>query len=162
MNLHTWYKLPSLYQSWVIGPDSLYCGKWWKISKSRHDLDLAPAMPNIELDRDIFIYYNIFEFHIPINFLACTKVSLYWGKWRKISKSRHDLDLAPAMPNIELVRDIFIYYNIIEFHVPRWITFWVIVQKHTNTHTHTHTWMHTQTRVLYSCILRKRNYNNLL
>ena len=35
------YKLPSLYQSRVMGPDSLYCGKWRKISKSRSDLDHA-------------------------------------------------------------------------------------------------------------------------
>ena len=26
----------------VMGPDSLYCGKWKKLSKSRHDLDLGP------------------------------------------------------------------------------------------------------------------------
>ena len=39
-------------------PDSLYCGKWRKISKSRLDLDLGPAMPNIELVRVIFIYYK--------------------------------------------------------------------------------------------------------
>ena len=47
-----------------MGPDSLYCGKWRKISKSRHDLDLGPAMPNIELARDIFIYYDVFKFRI--------------------------------------------------------------------------------------------------
>ena len=28
-------------QSRDIGPDSLYCGKWRKISNSRHDLDLG-------------------------------------------------------------------------------------------------------------------------
>ena len=62
--------------------------------------------------------------------------SLYRGKWRKISKSHRDLDLDPTMPIIELIRDIFIYYKVFEFHVARSITFWVIVQ---NTHTHTHT-----------------------
>ena len=41
----------------------------------------------------------------------------------KISKSRSDLDLGRTMPNIELVRDIFIYYNVFQFHVPRLITF---------------------------------------
>ena len=30
----------------------------------------------------------------------------------------NDLDLDPIMPNIELVRVIFIYYNILNFHVP--------------------------------------------
>ena len=49
---------------------------------------------------------------LNISFLASTKVelwdvmsydSVYCGKWRKISKSRRDLDLGLAMPNIELV-----------------------------------------------------------
>ena len=55
---------------------------------------------------------------LNINFLACTKVelwvcidSLYCGKWRKISKSNHDLDLGPTMPIIKLVRVIFICYD---------------------------------------------------
>ena len=65
---------------------------------------------------------------LNISFLASTKRvtgpnSLYCGKWRKISKSHHDLDLDPTMPIIELVRDIFIYYNVFEFHVARSITF---------------------------------------
>ena len=60
-----------------MGPDSLYCGKWRKylnecvnlrkISKSCCDLDLGPAMPNIEIVRVILIYYNVFKFHIPID-----------------------------------------------------------------------------------------------
>ena len=45
-----------------MGPDSLYCGKWRKISKSRRDLDFGPKMPSIELVRFIFIYYNVFKF----------------------------------------------------------------------------------------------------
>ena len=56
--------------------------------------------------------------------------SLYCGKWRKISKSRRDLDLGPTMPNIELVRVIFIYYNVFKFQVPRSISFCIIVQTH--------------------------------
>ena len=43
----------------VEGPDSLYCGKWRKISKSHSDLDLDSTMPNIKLVRDIFIYYSL-------------------------------------------------------------------------------------------------------
>ena len=39
---------------------------------------------------------------LNISFQACTKV----GKWRKISKSHHDLELDPTMPIIELVQDI--------------------------------------------------------
>ena len=69
---------------------------------------------------------------------------LYCSKWRKISKSCCDLDLGPTMPNIELVRVIFIYYKVFKFHVPRSIFFRVIVQKHTHTETHTHT--HTYRR----------------
>ena len=47
-------------------------------------------------------------------FLTCAKAeiySMYCGKWRKISKSSRDLDLDRTMPNVELVRAIFIYYN---------------------------------------------------
>ena len=44
---------------------SLYCGKWRKISKSHHDLDLDPTMPIIKLDIDILVYYNLFKFHGP-------------------------------------------------------------------------------------------------
>ena len=60
------------------------------------------------------------------NFLACIKVEL-WDqtvcKLRKILKSCHDLDLGQAMPNIKLVRVIFIYYNVFKFHAPRSIPF---------------------------------------
>ena len=41
--------------------------------------------------------------------------SLYCGKWRKILKSCPDLDLDQTMPNVELVRAIFIYYYIFKF-----------------------------------------------
>ena len=41
-------------QSCDIGLDSLYCGKWRKISKSRCDLDLDRTMSNVELVRAIF------------------------------------------------------------------------------------------------------------
>ena len=51
-----------LYQSGVIGPDSLYCGK---LLKAYSDLDLDLMMLNIELVRAIFIYYNVFQFHVP-------------------------------------------------------------------------------------------------
>ena len=47
-----------------MGLDSLYCGKWRKISKSRRDLDLDRTMPNVELVRAIFIYYSMFKFHV--------------------------------------------------------------------------------------------------
>ena len=48
-----------------------------------------------------------------------------------------DLDLDPTKLNIELVRAIFIFYNVFQFRVPRSISFRVIVQKHTHTHKHT-------------------------
>ena len=90
---------------------------------------------------------------LHISFLACTKVELwdlkfvFCSKWRKISKLYRDLDLGPTMPNIDLVRDIFIYYNVFKFHVPGSISFRVIVQKHTqgNTLKETHTQKHTHT-----------------
>ena len=47
-----------------MGPDSLYCGKWRKTSKSRSDLDLDLTMRKIEVVRDIFINNNVFEFHV--------------------------------------------------------------------------------------------------
>ena len=56
MNRHTYSHLPNMCQSWDIGLDSLNCGKWRKISKSRRDLDLDRTMPNVELIRAIFIY----------------------------------------------------------------------------------------------------------
>ena len=65
---------------------------------------------------------------LNISFLACTKVESLdqavcnVDYWRKILKSRSDLDLCPTMPNIELVRDIFIY-NVFKFNIPRSITF---------------------------------------
>ena len=53
-------------QSRYTGLDSLYCGKWGKISKSHRDLDLDRTMPNVELVRAIFKYYNMFK-------LSCTQ-----------------------------------------------------------------------------------------
>ena len=62
---------------------------------------------------------------LNISFLACTSVEL-WDlsvcfavNGEKNFKSHSDLDLGPTMPNIELVRDIFIYNNVFKFHVPR-------------------------------------------
>ena len=66
---------------------------------------------------------------LNISFLACTKVEVWDLIIRiavngvKILKSRHDLDLGPGMPNIELVRDIFIYYEVLKFRIHRSITF---------------------------------------
>ena len=59
-----------------MGLDSLYCGKWRKISKSRRDLDLDWTMPNVELFQAIFTYYNMFKFKWiePLFFeLSCTQ-----------------------------------------------------------------------------------------
>ena len=57
-----------------MGLDSLYCGKWRKISKSRHDLDLDRTMPNVELIRAIFILCSSFKSIEPLFFeLSCTQ-----------------------------------------------------------------------------------------
>ena len=56
----------------------------------------------------------------------------------KNSKSCRDLDLGPAMPNIELVRDIFIYNDILKFHRSKTRKRGNMeTQKHGNTETHT-------------------------
>ena len=50
----------------------------------------------------------------------------------------NDLDLGLTMPNIELVRDFFIY-NVFRFHVPRSIFFSYRVKlTHTNMNAHKH------------------------
>ena len=59
-------------QSCDKGLDSLYCGKWRKMS--HHDLDLDRTMPNLEIVRAIFIYYNMFKWFEPLFFeLSCTQ-----------------------------------------------------------------------------------------
>ena len=63
--------------------------------------------------------------------------SLYFGKWRNISKSHYDLDLHRTMSNVELVRATFKYYNMFKFQVHGTIIFLVIM--YTDTHTHTDT-----------------------
>ena len=59
------------------------------------------------------------------------------------------------MPNIELVRVIFIYYKVFKFHVPGSIPFSgkTEMQKHGITETHADS-------DEYSCILQKRIYKN--
>ena len=59
---------------------------------------------------------------LNIRFLAHTKVelyigpdSLYCGKWGKFLNAYSDLDLDPTKLNIELVRAIFICYNVFQF-----------------------------------------------
>ena len=69
--------------------------------------------------------------------------SLYCGKWRKIFQSSRDLDLDRTMPNVELVRAIFIYYIMFKFQVDCTIIFLVIVYTDTHTHTETHTHRNT-------------------
>ena len=70
---------------------------------------------------------------LDYNFLPCAKAEikgldiLYCGKFRKGSKSCPDLDLDRTMPNVKLLCDIFKYYNISKFQVPRLIIFLVIV-----------------------------------
>ena len=49
MNIHAKYKLPNVYQSHVIGPDSLFCSKKCKSLKAYYDLDLYLTMPIIKL-----------------------------------------------------------------------------------------------------------------
>ena len=65
---------------------------------------------------------------LNISFLAGAKVEL-WDLTICIAvngekfQSHHDLDLDLTIPVIKLVRDIIIYFNVFQFHVPRPITF---------------------------------------
>ena len=84
---------------------------------------------------------------LNIGFLACIKVEL-WDLTLCIvvngEKFRSDLDIYPTKPNIDFFRDICIYNNVFQFHVPSLIIFRVTVQKtHTYTRTRTHTRTHT-------------------
>ena len=67
-------------QSCDIGLESLYCGKWRKISKSRLDLDLDRTKPNVELVQAIFIYKWIEGLFIE---LSCTQTD------RHTQRDRH-------------------------------------------------------------------------
>ena len=60
---------------------------------------------------------------LNIRFPACTKLdSLYCGKLGKFLNAYSDHDLDWTKLNIELVQAIFIYYNVIQFRVPRAIS----------------------------------------
>ena len=50
-----------------MGLDSLYCGKWRKISKSSCDLDLDRTMPNVELIQAILVYYNMLRQYVQVS-----------------------------------------------------------------------------------------------
>ena len=64
--------------------------------------------------------------------------SLYFGKWRKISKSRHDLDLDWTMPNVELVRAI-LYTTICSSFKSTEPLFFELSCTQTDRQTHRHT-----------------------
>ena len=66
-----------------MGLDSLYCGKWRKISKSRRDLDLDRTMPNVERVRAIFntTVCSNFKSIEPLFFeLSCTQTDRHTDK----------------------------------------------------------------------------------
>ena len=69
-----------------------------------------------------------------------------------------DRDLDPMKLNIELVRAIFIYYDVFQFRVPR-------SSYRAKTHTHTHKRKHTHTHrdsneYPIVAFFQKRNYND--
>ena len=89
-----------------MGLDSLYCGKWRKISMSRRDLDLDRTMPNVEL----FSYTTIcssFKSIEPLFFFLIIKENLNIkvnlkvqpGTLRKdsLSKAVRGLDFARSL-----------------------------------------------------------------
>ena len=65
MNILAKYQLSNLHQRRVIGLNSLYCGKLEKRLKPYSDHDLDQTIPNVELVAAIFIYCNLFKFHVP-------------------------------------------------------------------------------------------------
>ena len=74
--------------------------------------------------------------------------------------SCRDLGLDGTKPNVELIRDIFIYYNIFKFQVPRLIIFGVIMLTDTHTHTHTHTHTQTDRHTTTSTLYEYYEYSN--
>ena len=72
-------------------------------------------------------------------------------KWGKFLNAYSDLDLDLTKLNIELVRAIFIYYNVFQSRDLDPFLF-ELSCKNTHTHTYTH----------YSCVFQKRNYKNVL
>ena len=62
---------------------------------------------------------------LNISLVACKKVELcdlQFVMRQKVSKPYRDVDLDPTMPNIKLVRAIFIYHNVFKLHARRSIT----------------------------------------
>ena len=67
-----------------------------------------------------------------------------------MEKNCRDLDLDRTMPNVELIQDTFVCYNIFEFQVPRLIIFLSYrAHRHTHTHRDRHTHTHTHTHRNY-------------
>ena len=62
-----------------------------------------------------------------------------------VNGEKCEIDLDRTMPNVELVRAIFIYYNMFKFQVDLTIIFSVIVYTDTQTDTHTHRQTHRWT-----------------
>ena len=67
MNIHAQYKLPSLYQSKGIGPESLYCDTCiGKLSKPTITLTLMGQCPISNLS-ELFLYTAAYSnFHVLI------------------------------------------------------------------------------------------------
>ena len=73
-----------------MGLDSLYCGKWRKISKSRHDLDLDRTMSN---SSELFSYTTVcssFTSIEPLFFeLSCTQTDRQTPRQTDRQTDRH-------------------------------------------------------------------------
>ena len=81
---------------------------------------------------------------LNISFLACTSVEL-WDltvciavNGEKFQSRNMTLTLVPQRPiSVELVRDIFINYNVFQFHVNCQINYFLSYRAKTRKHTHT-------------------------
>ena len=71
--------------------------------------------------------------------------SLYYAKWRNISKSHHDLDLDRTMANVELIRAILIYYNMFQVSSGLNYNYFSSYRVHRQTDTKTDTQTHRHT-----------------
>ena len=86
--------------------------------------------------------------------------SLYCGKWKKFQSQTVNLTFDRTMPNVEFIRELFIYPTIYSnFKILDHLFFELsCLHTYTHTHTHTHRQTDTQRRVLYTSGLN-RKYN---
>ena len=85
-----------------------------------------------------FVLHRKTHAELKLSMLSCYELTVcIVVNGKKISC--RDLNLDQTIPNVELIRDIFIYYNIFKFQNQ---LFFELSFLHTQTHTHTNTHTH--------------------